>query len=965
MNKYHKQCICMVLIASILAGGAGLAGFAARPVTVHAEEYKNSEKEEAMENIVETVAGVKKVDDGEYDKEETVFVISDPCGNPTEIIASEWLKNMKGSPEIEDRSELKDIKNVKGYEEYKKGKDGSLIWNAGGKDIYYQGTPVSESPVAVRVTYYLNGSKIKPEELKGKSGRVRIRFDYDNKTDATIEVDGKSEHVSIPFTMLTGVLLPNETFSNVSVENARIISEGNNTVVIGYAFPGLDKSLKYDEFKEDLDEVKKDKAEDLDISDHVEITADVTDFELNSTLTVALPDVLQDVSFTDNIDTGAVKDDMDELADASKDLTDGTSDLLDGVNELKDGTSELKDGTSELKDGTRDLKDGTEDILSGSADLMDGAEELRDGICRAYGGTKKIDSGSRRLDDGASDAYKGSKELNAGVKKVASLLNSKSGDIRTLNSLVEYLEGQVSPAMSADDKTGAELASRLVSMNAANDRAAAKAEALLAVISENAAKPSLSDDEAEREGLSEEIKTSVSEASLDAMVVFDAAQGLSSIIEEKIEEMEEEKEKTEEELSELGEPDPDAGSWTDDTESVSGNGNDDEEEISPEERLKERYSGYYREYYQKYYELTGRMEAIELVTDLLEEISEPLDSLSVSVNELTELLTMTAEKARSLYPEEDDEGDREEGSDPEELMELLVSANEINTKAASSVWAAVEELQAMNMLDDSYTSIRYMASDPGSSMTPEQLVQQLLSIPDDAMRNQVMRQMMSDPSTQVQAAAVIASLQPEVRSALNMDTATTALLNTVVKGVVSQGMKSLTDTLDSPETKKSLSRLTAGAGKLMDGLDTLSDGTDDLRRGTEDLRKGMRDLDDGGVKLYDGTVDLNDGAKDLDEGAGDLDEGVLDLDDGAEELDDGVGELLDGAEELNDGMIEFNDEGIQKLMDLFGDNVTDMLDRLDAIQKTGASYQTFSGKSDDMQGSVKFILKTGEIKSDE
>lgn len=224
---------------------------------------------------------------------------------------------------------------------------------------------------------------------------------------------------------------------------------------------------------------------------------------------------------------------------------------------------------------------------------------------------------------------------------------------------------------------------------------------------------------------------------------------------------------------------------------------------------------------------------------------------------------------------------------------------------------------------------------------------------------------MSDPSTQVQAAAVIASLQPEVRSALNMDTATTALLNTVVKGVVSQGMKSLTDTLDSPETKKSLSRLTAGAGKLMDGLDTLSDGTDDLRRGTEDLRKGMRDLDDGGVKLYDGTVDLNDGAKDLDEGAGDLDEGVLDLDDGAEELDDGVGELLDGAEELNDGMIEFNDEGIQKLMDLFGDNVTDMLDRLDAIQKTGASYQTFSGKSDDMQGSVKFILKTGEIKSDE
>ena len=67
----------------------------------------------------------------------------------------------------------------------------------------------------------------------------------------------------------------------------------------------------------------------------------------------------------------------------------------------------------------------------------------------------------------------------------------------------------------------------------------------------------------------------------------------------------------------------------------------------------------------------------------------------------------------------------------------------------------------------------------------------------------------------------------------------------------------------------------------------------------------------------------------------------------------------------DDGMVEFNDEGIQKLIDLFGDNVTDMLDRLDAIQKTGSSYQSFSGKSDDMKGSVKFILKTGEIKEDD
>ena len=127
----------------------------------------------------------------------------------------------------------------------------------------------------------------------------------------------------------------------------------------------------------------------------------------------------------------------------------------------------------------------------------------------------------------------------------------------------------------------------------------------------------------------------------------------------------------------------------------------------------------------------------------------------------------------------------------------------------------------------------------------------------------------------------------------------------------------------------------------------------------------MRELDNGGVKLYDGALDLKDGAKDLDDGAGDLKDGIVELDDGAAELDDGVEELVDGVTELHDGVIEFNDEGIQKLIDLFGDNVTDMLDRIDEIQQVGAGYQSFSGKNSDAGGSVKFILKTEEIREED
>ncbi|MBQ7584013.1 MAG: hypothetical protein IJT24_05325 [Lachnospiraceae bacterium] len=946
MNKYHKQCICMILISAVLAGGAGMTGLINRPVTAHAEEYKNTEKEDAIENIVETVAGVKDVDDDYSDKEETVYIISDATGAPTEVIVSEWLKNFDGSGTIEDRSRLKDIKNVKGYEEYRQEKDGSLTWEAEGNDIYYQGTPDGEPPVSVHVTYKLDGKEISPEDIKGKSGKVEIRFDYGNDTDETINVGGETEHVSIPFTMLTGVILPNDIFSNVQVKNARLVSEGNNAIVIGYAFPGLYESLKYDEFKEKLDEEQREKAEDLDISDHVVIKADAKDFELNSTLTVALPDVLQEISLTDNIDTDKVKDDMDELADASQELIDGTSDLLDGVNDLKDGTSELKDGTSELKDGTRDIKDGTEDILSGTEDLKDGASDLRDGICEAYGGSKKLYSGGKKLDDGAGDAYSGSKQLNSGIKKVASLLSSKSGDVQTLNKLVEYLNGQVSPALTASsNKTAAALAEELVSMNSAGALAAESVESLSLA-------GTVSDDTAE--DTREYLEQSVKAASDTAEALSGSVSSLSLIISEKNEELEEEKKELEERLEELGEPEPSLPEP--ETASVSEDG----EAYDHESYCREYYKEYYRDYYSSYYELKGRMDTVDELMEILEVTAEQLEPVTVSVNEMADGLSGVLE-----HISEDSSEDEDKPDDGNDIKELVISANRANSEAVTAVWRVVEELQEMNMLDDSFTDIRYMASGSGSSMTPEELVQQLLSIPDAAMRNQVMRQLLSDPSTQVQAAAVIASLDPPVRSALQMDTATTTLLNTIVKNVVSSGMNSITETLSSPETKKSLAKLTAGAGSLMNGLGTLSDGTSELKDKLYDLRDGMRELSDGGVKLYDGTVDLNDGMKDLDEGAGDLNDGMSDLDDGAQELDDGAGELFDGAEELHDGMVEFNDEGIQKLIDLFGDNVTDMLDRLDAIQKTGSSYQSFSGKSDDMKGSVKFILKTGEIKEDD
>lgn len=49
------------------------------------------------------------------------------------------------------------------------GNDGTLTWKAAGNDIYYQGTTEKTIPIDVKITYYLDGKEMKPEDMVGKS----------------------------------------------------------------------------------------------------------------------------------------------------------------------------------------------------------------------------------------------------------------------------------------------------------------------------------------------------------------------------------------------------------------------------------------------------------------------------------------------------------------------------------------------------------------------------------------------------------------------------------------------------------------------------------------------------------------------------------------------------------------------------------------------------------------------------
>lgn len=342
-------------------------------------------------------------------KEETVYVNADATGNSDEVTVSDWLKNSGSvSGNLTDESILKEIKNVKGDETFTENGD-QLTWNTAGEDIYYQGTTDKELPVSVKLTYFLDGKEVKADELKGKSGHLKIQVQYTNNEKKTVTVDGKEEEVYTPFVMMTGMILPNETFSNVTIDNGKVISDGSRNIVVGFGMPGLKDSL-------DLDEETTKEAEDkgVTIPENFEMEADVTDFTMSSTFTVALTDLLDDMDMDNIIDVDSLKDSLNELEDAALELVSGSGTLADGASTLADGVSSYTAGADELNAGIQKY-------LGSNGELNGSVTEYVNGVGKVVKGVKDYTSGTNALANGVTSYVAGEQKIAAGAAQLSQL----------------------------------------------------------------------------------------------------------------------------------------------------------------------------------------------------------------------------------------------------------------------------------------------------------------------------------------------------------------------------------------------------------------------------------------------------------------------------------------------------------------------------------------------------------------
>lgn len=453
-SKYIVRVVAGVLTIALVGTGIGAtAVFAEKDstaVTAEADSTTGSSKD--ADDIADKLMDSVSLKDNDADKDESVYLISDANGNVNKTIVVDHLKNKDKKDTLEDASNLSDIENVKGKEKFTQSGD-KLTWQAGGKDIYYQGTATEKPPVTQKVTYYLDGKEISPEDLAGKSGKVKIRFDYTNTTSYTETVNGEKQTVSVPFAAVTGLVL-GDGFENIEVTNGKAEVSDSSSVVLGYALPGLKDSLGIKDG--DLDG-------DVNIPEYMEMTADVENFSMPAAMTFVVN--ASDYVSTDGIDTSDLDDMINDLKDASTQLQDGSKTLAEGTDTLADGLSTLQsklgtfasgvgtlqsglktytDGVSTLSGGlntlgnsTGALVSGADKLNSGAGQLASGSATLKDGLKSYTDGASTLAAGASNLDAGMDTLKSGTDTLSQSAPSLVSGVNSLSDGINTLDKALK------------------------------------------------------------------------------------------------------------------------------------------------------------------------------------------------------------------------------------------------------------------------------------------------------------------------------------------------------------------------------------------------------------------------------------------------------------------------------------------------------------------------------------------------
>lgn len=327
-------------------------------------------------------------------KNEVVYATLNAEGDAGAVYVVNHFELSQGGT-VEDHGDYESVRNL--TDNGSLVQDGDTIsFTADTENFYYQGNMAStDLPWKFEITYTLDGKKVLPQELSGRSGKLEIHIGStkNSRVDSSF-YDGYMLQISV--TLDAGIC------SNIDAPGATIASAGNNKVVAYTIMPGNDADAT--------------------------ITADVSDFSMSGPEITGMPFAM---SF-ELPDTDTLLGDLSQLPQAISELNDGVGALLAGASELSGGAAELVKGSSEFQTGLAQLKSSAEQLTGASAEINDALAAISsslNGASTGNAGLAQLPQGLTRMSDALDEISGGLAALRQGYSSAYGALKAAIQDI--------------------------------------------------------------------------------------------------------------------------------------------------------------------------------------------------------------------------------------------------------------------------------------------------------------------------------------------------------------------------------------------------------------------------------------------------------------------------------------------------------------------------------------------------------
>lgn len=253
-------------------------------------------------------------------------------------------------------------------------------------ELYYQGYLDNvEIPWNIDISYYLNGKEISSEDVAGSTGQLKIKMNISENKKCQKEFFNS-------YALQANVTLDTNLCRHIVADGATIANVGSDKQLTYTILPGKSKNI--------------------------EISADVTDFRMNS---ITINGVKLNLGIdTDSIQSDKLDQQIQEIQNAVKELNDGSKSLDNGAFKLNKGATDLQVGMAKIQKGLKELESQNSSLTKGSSEVKTALTTINQSLASVNMSTNDLTT----LSQSSSVISQGINNLVLGLEAMNDVINT-------------------------------------------------------------------------------------------------------------------------------------------------------------------------------------------------------------------------------------------------------------------------------------------------------------------------------------------------------------------------------------------------------------------------------------------------------------------------------------------------------------------------------------------------------------